>query len=158
MAALSTTSSDPYKVAAAKYFLALTSYRRARVALIDVADDVHKFMRDALDAHVRRKFRGIATQLTNRIGFTYSTIAARELLGNFDIDHAVPLCMIHEEILLMSTLEEIESVLRKYVIGVKLTAQEHKDLNKQFKMSMPPMWQWSDDPLARYKAMNLEIV
>lgn len=153
----SKTCSDPYKVAAAKYYLALAAYRRARVALLDVSDDAHEFMRDALDAHVRTKFRGIATQLTKRIGFAYSTPAARELVGSFDIDHAVPLCMIHDEILLADSLDEIEGVLRKFVIGVKLTVQEHKDLNKRFKMSMPPMWLWTDDPLARYKAMNMEI-
>jgi hypothetical protein len=150
---------DPYKDAAQKYMQRLATYRAAVVAwsLSTAANSVDRFGRDALLAHLRGKFRGVATQLTKRIGFAYTSDAARELIGGFDIDHAVVLCMVHDEIMELHTEVEIEMLLRQNVIGVKLTTKEHKELNKSYKQHMPEGWKWGDDPLARYKAIGLKV-
>jgi hypothetical protein len=81
--------------------------------------------------------------------------------GGGDLDHAIPLSVIvsiiHKE--KISSKKDIEDLLDRFLINVKITKHEHTVVLPQFRLSrsMPSDWD-KIDPLARYKKAGIEIV
>jgi hypothetical protein len=148
---------DFYQQAAVRYRATAELYRQALAAVASTGPACD-FARSALEAHVRLKFRGISSRLTNDIGVTLASRASLQGQQDLDVDHAVPLAGLHDRILVLDSVGEIAALLRPHMLGVRITVTEHRALNRQYKMSMPEGWQWGDDPLARYRAVGIELV
>jgi hypothetical protein len=142
--------------AAAQYW---TQRRRYRAALGQIAaiddEDIRQALRQALTVWIRGKFRGISTALTTRMGCRLSCLPVG-YEGQIHVEHAVPLKMIHNQILgihfngavdqnihnILSTPKDIEAYVRAFVIGVLVSPQQHSLLDPQ---SMNAEWNWLAD-------------
>jgi hypothetical protein len=141
-----------YEEAAARYDATLTQYRSA---LPDLEGKPYSAaIKTAWRNDLRQRFRGISSALTRSIGYAYESADGRQAT-TYDVDHAIPLVIVHGKIIEATRISEIEDIIRRLVIGVRLTHAEHKNLNKHFKMKMPDGW--NGDPLARYTAIGLHV-
>lgn len=81
---------------------------------------------------------------------------ARELV----YDHAVPFRYLQEDLLQLSdpTAESVNAILSRSIGAVLITEEEDKRLSGAgYKESMPADWD-RVDPLARYKAVGIELI
>lgn len=82
--------------------------------------------------------------------------------GKLQIDHAIPFKYLQVKLLALtpvtpSTVKHALEKLEKYTMTVLVTEDEHRLLNGQgYRSSMPDGWD-ENDPLARYKALGIEI-
>jgi hypothetical protein len=75
-------------------------------------------------------------------------------------DHAIPFRLLQNELLLLNpvTRNSVARVLNRFDTAVLITPEENERLNKAgYKDKMPDGWDGSD-PLARYRAVGLELV
>jgi hypothetical protein len=75
-------------------------------------------------------------------------------------DHAIPFKYVQEALLALSevTPETVSSILDKYGTSVLITTEENDRLNSAgYGQAMPETWD-KVDPLARYKALGIELV
>jgi len=80
--------------------------------------------------------------------------------GQLVYDHAVPFRYLQEELLSLHqpSTNKIAEVLNRFETTVLITKDEDNQLNAAgFNRKMPPDWN-GEDPLARYKAVGIEIV
>ena len=80
--------------------------------------------------------------------------------GELVYDHAVPFKYLQTELLRLNdvTPEAVRDLLLRYEIRVLITKSEDDRLNASgLQSKMPPMWDRTD-PLARYKAVGIELV
>lgn len=109
---------------------------------------------DALNSHVRKKFRGISNELTKKIGCLYVADGA-ENSNDAEVDHAVVLALVHNHILNNDfSAEQLEEFLKQNMIGVRVTRQQHRALSKS---TMPSGWKFGDDVLARYEISGIHV-
>lgn len=81
--------------------------------------------------------------------------------GQLVYDHAVPFRYIQDELLSLHqpSNDKIEEVLNRFETIVLITKDEDTQLNAAgYNHKMPPGWKVGEDPLARYKAVGIEIV
>jgi hypothetical protein len=75
-------------------------------------------------------------------------------------DHAVPFKYLQSALMELSevTIESVRGVLHRYDVNVIITKEEDCRLTKAgYRFKMPESWDHID-PLARYKAVGIEIV
>jgi hypothetical protein len=75
-------------------------------------------------------------------------------------DHAVPFKFLQQKLLALQSVteESIRSILEQHGIAVLITQAENALLNKHgYGSNMPPEWDGSD-PLARYRAVGIELL
>ncbi len=80
--------------------------------------------------------------------------------GQLVYDHAIPFRCLQSELLQLSevTPEAVRDVLLRHEIRVLITKSENARLNASgLQSEMPPTWDGTD-PLARYKAIGIELV
>jgi hypothetical protein len=80
--------------------------------------------------------------------------------GQLVYDHAIPFRYLQSELLQLDdvTPEAVRDVLLRYEIRVLITKSENMRLNASgLQAKMPPTWDGTD-PLARYKAVGIELV
>jgi len=80
--------------------------------------------------------------------------------GELVYDHAIPFNYLQTELLQLSdvTPEAVRNVLLRYETRVLITKSENARLNASgMQTKMPPTWDHTD-PLARYKAVGIELV
>jgi hypothetical protein len=142
--------------AAFQYCTQRQKYRTALAMIATITDkDIQNCLRSALTAHARRKFRGISTALTERLGCRLSCLPEGHE-GVFQIEHAIPLKLIHNRILgihpdgtvdhntydIFAKEKDIEAYVRAFMVGVLVTPQQHSLLNAQ---AMNDEWKWLAD-------------
>jgi hypothetical protein len=89
-----------------------------------------------------------------------SATGLRHGSGTVVCDHAVPFRILQRELLSLTdvTLITVRRVLDKYGALALITKKEESQLNKSgYRSKMPDDWD-GVDPLARYKAVGIEIV
>jgi hypothetical protein len=89
-----------------------------------------------------------------------SAVGVRRGDGALRCDHAVPFKYLQDELLKLSnvTVETIRPVLDRYGVTVLITGDDDQRLNKAgLRNKMPDGWNGLD-PLARYKAVGIELV
>lgn len=140
--------------AAAQYWTQRERYRTAlrKISAID-DEDIQQTLRQALTRWVRGNFRGISTSLTRRIGCRLSCLPDN-YEGTIHVEHAVPLNLMHDYILgipgnelgnlydRFPTLPDIEVHVRKFVVGVLVTPDQHSLLDA---WGMHGEWTWLAD-------------
>jgi hypothetical protein len=150
------------------------SYAESAEKYIAVKDDLEAARALSLNARqtqwitagARQNMRGISTKLTGtllddegRPPHRVEGVEGNEL--DLEIDHAVPLNLIHDRILGLDNprvaLDKKEAVkfLVDHFFCVHLTREQHRQLRGN---SMPPGWEWGDDPFARYHERGLKVV
>ncbi|MEL5848967.1 MAG: hypothetical protein U7M05_06320 [Candidatus Igneacidithiobacillus chanchocoensis] len=80
-------------------------------------------------------------------------------------EHVVPrvlLCQICHEILAIDSsgksLKRISEIIKKHLKVVQITKEEQQKLDREFKVSMPPGWDYeSGDTFARLKEVGIEF-
>ena len=80
--------------------------------------------------------------------------------GQLVYDHAIPFRYLQSELLQLDdvTAEAVRDVLLRHEIRVLITKSENGRLNASgLQAKMPPTWDGTD-PLARYKAVGIELV
>ena len=100
----------------------------------------------------KRKHHAAKFRSKNAVGLSLSD-------GNLVYDHAIPFNLTQKELLALPevTQESVQKVLLKHVAAV-ITQEEHGQLGKSgYASKMPDDWDHID-PLARYKAVGIEIV
>lgn len=79
-------------------------------------------------------------------------------------EHIVPCALIRNRSLEMFneglSIEDVANMIEKNLMIVHITPEERKiiDFDLGYKTIMPEQWQFGDDPLARLKIANIEIV
>lgn len=76
------------------------------------------------------------------------------------VDHTIPVRVLGAEIRRNTDLHSyaaLSEFLRKTYRRTVLTWAENKVLDSQFRSSMPPGWEFGDDPYARYMAVGIEL-
>lgn len=109
--------------------------------------------------------RCVSDELVKYRPISWVTPAARDILksgelAGIEVEHAIPVSIIHKRLLSARKLEphEIEAIIRDRIVGVLVTKAEHKILNKKLRQKMPDGWVWeTGDRFARYKAVGLEV-
>ena len=89
-----------------------------------------------------------------------NTIGVRRGDGTLRYDHAVPFKYLQSELLRLSdvTVTAVREVLERHGGTVLITNEEDERLNKAgLRNTMPTGWD-GIDPLARYKAVSIELV
>ena len=89
-----------------------------------------------------------------------ATVGLRRGDGQLVFDHAIRFKFLQSELLRLDdvTPEAVRSVLLKYEICVSITKPENARLNASgLQAKMPPTWDGTD-PLARYRAVGIELV
>lgn len=79
-------------------------------------------------------------------------------LNECDVEHAVPLMWIVNELMGMAPLTKVRvrNLLKKYYRVLLVTKDEHRQLNASgFRSTMPPDWN-GQDPWARYTAVGIK--
>jgi hypothetical protein len=158
-----------YAVAAQEYFKAREGYEKIILLLSSMAipEPEIGIIKSALRASVRARFRAISNRLAETPKYA-TDLACKS--GNdikIEIEHAVPLNLIHNQVLGITrqgnrdetsfkkyrSVKEIEHFLKEFVIGVLITELEHKKINKRYAQSMPENTLWdSKKTMARYDA------
>lgn len=143
-------------IAAARYWGQREKYRSALDMIDPITDEnIRVFLRKALTAHVRGQLRAISKGLTIRMGCRFTCIPTG-YTGPVEVEHAIPLKLIHNRILgikkngvvdnetqkIFATTENIEAYVRAFVIGVLVTPAQHTLLNAQ---DMHGEWTWLAD-------------
>lgn len=74
-------------------------------------------------------------------------------------EHAVPRSKLAKYVLAEAkTVDDIIATFDRHCIGVLVTVDEDSKLNSGgLRDGMPPGWQWSDDPLARYATRGFQV-
>lgn len=104
--------------------------------------------RDGLSKEQRPKFRSTAA-----VGMHFGT-------GELVYDHAVPFKLLQDELLALTdvTVDAVHHVLKTHGVIVLITKKEDRLLRKAgYGSKMPSNWGRAD-PLARYKAVGIEVV
>ena len=155
-------------IAAGHYWTQRQRYRAALGKIASIDDvDIQQVLQQALTVWIRRKFRGISSALTTRMGCRLSCLPDG-YEGPIEVEHAVPLRIIHNRILglypngaidqntgnILPTTEDVEAYVRAFVIGVLVTPQQHALLPAQ---AMNSDWNWlADVPLWDWDDLDIE--
>jgi hypothetical protein len=148
------------------YANAAASYLAVKQDLMDaLALDLNDRQRRWITAGARQNMRGISTRLTvdlndvqNRPAFRVEGVEGNE--PNLEIDHAVPLNLIHDRILGLDAIEDqldhqgIIDLLLAQFRCVHLRRDQHRSL----RALMPPGWAWGDDCFVRYHEKGLNVI
>ena len=89
-----------------------------------------------------------------------SKAAKDKLINECDVEHAVPLMWIVNELMKMNlpTKIRVRNLLRKYFRVLLVTKEEHRKLNASgFRSTMPQDWD-RRDPWARYTAVGIKPI
>ncbi len=89
-----------------------------------------------------------------------AAIGLRPGRGELIYEHAVPFKYLQRELLSLSPVTEraVADTLKKFGTVVLVTKAEDANLNRAgFRSRMPPGWDGTD-PLARYKALGIDLV
>ena len=127
-----------------EYFNQRETYHKAFSCIKDFSDESsRKFAFEALQTHVRSKFRGISSKLTKKMGCQL-TCVPENYTEAVEIEHAVPLNLIHDHILgikgkgvgfksatdyILKESEDIQAYVAIFVVGVWVTKVQHSKLN-----------------------------
>lgn len=97
--------------------------------------------------------------------FVRHTSEAHRLLGAVEgegviHEHAVPRSLLANYVVDEATsIEEVIAMFDRHCVAVLVTEEEDKQLNARgFRDKMPAGWTWSGDPLARYVALELNVL
>lgn len=141
---------DPFAWASARYVKSRAVYRMALEATQRIEDPaVRHWVEGALMAKARANCRAISGALTEWVGCRLTALP-EGYSGAVEVDHAVPLNLIHDKILGIGEHdrgqplrnEEVRRFVEMFVVGVKVTPGLHALLKKQH---MPICWQWLAD-------------
>lgn len=143
--------------AAKKYLMQREVYRNALLVAKGIPDKhTEKFTHAALLSYVRARFRDISSELTKRIGCRLTCLPVG-YQGSFEVEHAVPLNLIHDRILgfkgqlcnvddvstdIFPTVESIQAYVAAFMVGVQVTSSQHRQLKGH---SMHGEWKWLCD-------------
>ena len=89
-----------------------------------------------------------------------AAIGLRAGRGELVYDHAIPFSYLQEELLSLTSVTDraVAEILKKFETIVLITKAENARLNAAgYAHKMPQNWNKSD-PLARYKALDIELV
>lgn len=148
--------------AAKKYLAQRTVYRDALLVIENIGNKtpenkrIVKFAHAALIAYARARFRDISGALTDEIGCRL-TCLPEGYQERFEVEHAVPLNLIHDRILgvkgklgivdnetynLFPTVQSLTGYIAAFMVGVRVTKAQHGQLKGH---SMHGEWQWLID-------------
>ena len=123
-------------------------------------------------AGARQNMRGISTKLTGTLlddegRPPYQVVGVDWNEPDLEIDHAIPLNMIHDRILGLDNFpvaldqQGIVQLLLGQFLCVLLRREQHRQLRGNSMPPVPPVnrrWDWGDDPFARYHEAGLEVL
>jgi len=155
---------EQFRKAAQEYWRIREDHRRldAQINTLLIGEEDRGTLRSAWRASSRAKMRGISNRVA-RFNLVGTTTAACEALArnqNPEVEHAVPVNIIHNWILGIDRsgnetahvqpirdMDGVEKIIRAFVVGVYVTPEEHSALASQ---SMPE----GSDPLSLENRMG----
>ena len=113
----------------------------------------------------RAMMRCVSDELARLREIRWATPTAREALRvgkreGIEVEHAIPVSLIHDYVLGETLLSESElvDILRGHLVGVYITKDEHAALNKKHRSKMPEGVDWlRGDIFARYRAVGIDV-
>jgi hypothetical protein len=148
------------------YAEAAESYLAVRNDLTDaLARNLNDRQKRWITAGARQNMRGISTKLTGALlgdegqpPYALLGIVGNE--DNLEIEHAVPLNLIHDRILGLDAIDNkldfqgIIDLLLGHFRCVHLTRDQHR----QLPALMPQGWIWGGDCFARYHTVGFNVI